>query len=52
MTALEQGDARQQLRERVRWRLRARKRPLGLPKSGKPHIGFRPSLAASSRRAV
>jgi hypothetical protein len=26
MTALEQGDARQQLRERVRWRLRRRKR--------------------------
>jgi hypothetical protein len=25
MTALEQGDARQQLRERVRWRLRTRK---------------------------
>jgi hypothetical protein len=26
MTALEQGDARQQLRERVKWRQRARKR--------------------------
>jgi hypothetical protein len=26
MTAVEQGDARQQLRERVRWRLRRRKR--------------------------
>ena len=27
MTALEQGDARQQLRGRVRWRLKRRKRP-------------------------